>query len=103
MKLRPLNKTLIIELEENINQVDSKVIADALKSGLIVLPEYNTIEKISDHAKVIRAANDCFYPYKKNQRICYKNLDTTPVWYEEEGKKYRIIKEWDVNWVYEND
>ena len=103
MKLRPLNRTLIIELEENMNQVDSKVIANALKSKLIILPENNTIEKISDHARVIRTADDCQYPYLKNQRICYKHLDTTLVWYEENGKRYRIIKEWDVNFIYEED
>ena len=103
MKLRPLNKTLIIELEENINVTDSKVIHDALKGGLILLPENNSIEKISDHAKVIRAAGDCFYPYKKNQRICYDQFKDTPMWYEEDGKKYRIIKEHYVRFVYEDD
>ena len=105
MKLRQMNKTLILELEPMVNAVEEKVIADVLNDPdrRIVLPEHNTIEKISDHGKVVRAANDCFYPYKKNQRICYKNLDTTPVWYEEEGKKYRLIKEWDVNFIYEDD
>jgi len=103
MKLRPLNKTLVIELEENVNEVDSPAIANALKSGLIVLPEKNTISKISPYAKVIRAANDCIYPYKKNQRICYDQFADTPVWYEEEGKKYRLIKEHYIRWVYEDD
>ena len=105
MKLRPLNKTLVLELEKMSYQVEegniSKVLNDPERK--IVLPEHNTIEKVSDHARVVRAANDCTYPYKKNQRICYKNLDTTPVWYEEEGKKYRLIKEWDVNFIYEDD
>lgn len=101
MKLRPLNKTLIIECEDMINEVDSPKIAEALKSGLIVLPEHNTIRKVSDHARVVRASNDCVYPYTKNQRICYNQFADTPVWYEEGGKKYRIIKEWYVRWVYE--
>jgi hypothetical protein len=105
MKLRPMNKTLIIELEKMMYQVEESVISKVLNdpNRRIVLPEHNTLEKVSDHARVVRAANDCYYPYKKNQRICYKNLDTTPVWYEEDGVKYRIIKEWDVNWVYEDD
>jgi hypothetical protein len=105
MKLRPMNKTLVIEVEGLTYQVEEGAISKVLNdpNRKIVLPEHNTLEKVSDHAKVIRAANDCVYPYKKNQRICYKNLDTTPVWYEEDGKKYRIIKEWDVNFVYEDD
>lgn len=105
MKLRPMNKTIIIEVEGLGYQVEEKVIADVLnaKDRRIILPEHNTLEKVSDHAKVVRAANDCFYPYKKGQRICYKALDTTPVWYEEKGKKYRLIKEWDVNFIYEDD
>ena len=105
MKLRPMNKTLIIELEKMMYSVEESTIAKVLNDPerKIVLPEHNTIEKVSDHARVVRAANDCVYPYKKNQRICYKNLDTTPVWYEEEGKKYRLIKEWDVNFIYEEE
>ncbi len=105
MKLRPMNKTIILEVEGLGYQVEEKVIADVLnaKDRRIILPEHNTLEKVSDHARVVRAANDCFYPYKKGQRICYKALDTTPVWYEEEGKKYRLIKEWDVNFIYEDD
>ena len=103
MKLRPMNKTLVIECEGMINSVDSKVVADALASKIIILPEYNTIEKLSDHAKVIRAANDCYYPYKKNQRICYDQFKDTPVWYEEGKKKYRLIKEHYIHWVYEDD
>jgi len=39
VKLRPLNKTIIIECEGMKNEVDSEVVAEALKSGLIVLPE----------------------------------------------------------------
>lgn len=102
MKLKPLNKTIIIKCEENINEVDSKPIADALKSGIIVLPENNTIQKISDHGRVIRAADDCVYPYLKNQRICYNQFADTPVWYNEDGVRYRIIKESYVRWVYES-
>jgi hypothetical protein len=100
-----MNKTLIIELEENVYQTDSEKIAQVLnaKDRKIILPEENTLEKISDHAKVIRAAGDCFYPYKKNQRICYDQFKDTPVWYEEDGKKYRIIKEHYVRFVYEDD
>lgn len=103
MKLRPMNKTLIIECEDMINSVDSKVVADALKSGLILLPEKNTIRKLSDHARVVRASNDCVYPYLKGQRICYDQFKDTPVWYEEEEKRYRLIKEWYIHWVYEDD
>lgn len=103
MKLRPMNKTLIIECEEMINEVDSPVISDALKSGLIILPDKNTIQKVSDHAKVIRAANDCYYSYKKNQRICYDQFKDTPVWYTEGKKKYRIIKEHYIHFQYGED
>lgn len=103
MNLRPMNKTIIIEVEKDmVDVVDSPTISKALQSGLIVLPDKNTIEKVSDHARVIRAANDCHYPYLKNQRICYDQFADTPVWYEENGKKYRIIKEHYVRWVYES-
>lgn len=104
MRLKPLNKTLVIELEDlkPVDLQDPKI-EEIVKRGLIILPERNMIMKISDHAKVIRAANDCDYPYKKNQRICYNQFFDEPVWHEEDGKKYRLIKEWYIRWVYEDD
>jgi len=94
-----MNKTLIILPEELTPQTDNPEVDRILREGKIVLPEHNTIMKVSDHAKVVRASNDCKYPYLKNQRICYKQFNGIP--YEEENVKYRIIKEWDVLFVYE--
>jgi len=98
-----MNKTLVIECEPLEIQDLNKDCIDAIKEGRIVLPEKNMTEKLSKYARVIRAANDCVYPYKKNQRICYDQFKDTPVWYEESGKKYRLIKEHYIHWVYEND
>lgn len=99
--LRPLNRTLVIECEEDLIPVDlSPTVINAVKSGLIVLPDKNTLMKLSDHAKVVRAANDCHYPYLKGQRICYDQFRDSPVWYRHNGKKYRLIKEWYIRWVY---
>ena len=102
MKLRPMNKTLIIECE-GMELTDLKhEAAEAIREGLIILPEKNMTEKRSPYAKVIRASDDCEYPYLKNQRICYNQFAEDPVWYDEDGKRYRIIKEWNVRWVYES-
>lgn len=99
MKIRPMNRTLVILPEEPMASVDNPEVARIIKEGTIVLPEHNTVMKISDHAKVVRASNDCVYPYLKNQRICWKQFNGVD--YEEGGVKYKLIKEWDVNFVYE--
>lgn len=94
---------MIIECEEELIPVDlDPRIIEAVKNKVIVLPDRNTLMKISDHARVVRAANDCHYPYKKNQRICYDQFADDPVWYIYRMKRYRLIKEWYIRWVYES-
>lgn len=104
MDLRPLKKTLIIRCEEGLIPVDlNPKVTEAVRNGLILLPDKNTLMKLSDHAYVVRAADDCIYPYKKGQRICYNQFFDEPLWHWYKGKKYRIIKEWYIHWVYEDD
>jgi hypothetical protein len=104
MDLRPLNKTVIIECEENLIPVDiDPKVVEAVHRGFIVLPEKNTLMKLSDHANVVRASNDCLYPYKKGQRIRYNQFFDEPMWHFYQGKKYRLIKEWYIDLIYEND
>lgn len=100
MKIRPMNRTLVILPEGMSASVDNPEVARIIEEGKILLPEHNTIMKISDHAKVVRAAKDCHYPYLKNQRICWKQFNGVD--YVEDGVKYKLIKEWDINFVYES-
>lgn len=103
MRLRPLNDTVIIEVEGDLMAVDTdQKVLDAVKSGIIALPDKNMLMKISNHAKVVSASPKCHYRFKPDQRIIYDQFADTPVWVTMENKKYRIIKEHYVKAVYED-
>lgn len=104
MKLKPMNKTVIIECEKNSYQCDDsakvmKILTDVDRK--IILPEHNTLEKVSSYGRIVRAANDCEFPFKIGQRICFDRFKDTPLWHYEDGKRYRIIKEHYIHYVEE--
>ena len=99
-----MNKTVIIECEANTYQCDDspeamKVLMDVDRK--IILPEHNTLEKVSSYGRIVRAANDCDFPFKIGQRVCYDRFRDTPLWHYEDGKRYRIIKEHYIHYVEE--
>lgn len=104
MRLRPLNKTIVIEVDAEYMPMDeNQKVLDVVNRGIIVIPEKNSIMKLSPFGNVVRAAEDCWYPYKKGQRIAYNQFFDKPVWYDDaDGKRYRLIKEWYVNLIYED-
>lgn len=106
MKIRPLNKTLVILPDPNDYQCDDSItVLNTLKDPdrKIILPERNTLEKISAFGTVVAAAEDCWYPYLKGQKVFFDRFFDEPVWYEEDGVKYRIIKEHYVKAIVEDD
>jgi co-chaperonin GroES (HSP10) len=106
MNLRPLNKTIVILPDRNDYQCDdSLTVLNTLRDPdrRIILPEHNTLEKISSFGTVVAAANDCWYPYKKGQKIFFDRFADTPLWHEEDGVKYRLIKEHYVKAIIEDD
>lgn len=90
MRIRPLNDTVIIE-SEGIKKYQ----------GSIALPDKNTEEKVSPYATVVSWGSGCKYKYKTGDRIAYNQFYDKPFWISVEGKKYRIIKEHYIHFVYE--
>lgn len=79
---KPLNDVLIVE-PDPIEKY----------SGLIVMPEKNSEEKISPWATVIRVGPKCETKFKPGQRILFDRFFDKPQWLYEGTKKYRLIKE----------
>lgn len=61
--------------------------------GLIALPDKNSVEKISPYATIISAGPRCKYPWKKGQRILFNQFSDKPQYLEQDGVKYRLIRE----------
>lgn len=102
MRLRPLNDTVIIEPDLTAMAVDdSQVVLDAVNRGLIIIPEKNTVLKISNKAKVVSYGPRCDYKFTTGQEIIYNQFADTPVWVTIEDQRYRLIKYHYVSAVYE--
>lgn len=86
MPLKPINDTVIIEVQKNIAVDTDQKVLDVVKRGLIVLPEKNSIFKISNRAKVVSSGSNAF---SSGQEIIYNQFADRPFWHE----GYRIIRE----------
>ena len=93
MSLRPLHDTLVVEHEDSELVDVNESSHDAIKSGLLVIPEYNSLEKISQFAKVVSYGPKCKHKFQIGQRIMIERFRDTPYWVYVEGKKYRLIRE----------
>jgi co-chaperonin GroES (HSP10) len=82
MRLRPLNRVLIIEPDPIERH-----------QGLLVLPDRNSEEKISSKATIISVGPDCDKQFKPGQRIAIKRFFDTPSTFKMDGKKYRFIED----------
>ena len=89
MSLRPLNDTVIIELDPD-EWVGSSKAAEVLKRGLIVAPDHNTMKKKSNTATIVSFGSKCRYSFKKGQKIVFR-IPSIPVLIE--GLEYRLIVE----------
>lgn len=93
MRIRPLNDTVIIEPDPKVKEIDT----------FLELPEKNSLEKRSHYGTVVSFGSKCKYKFHEGQRIIldrwsvYGN-DTYFIW---EGKKYRFIREQEINAVIE--
>lgn len=106
MRIRPLNDTVIIDADgELIPIADDKKVTDVLTRGLIILPDKNTLMKLSDRAKVMSYGPKCYYKFTPGQEIIYDQFADTPVWYmdSQDEKRYRIIKYHYIKAVFENE
>lgn len=104
MRLRPLNDTVIIDPDTTLVAVDNdQTVLDAIKSNIILLPDKNMVMKISNRGKVVTYGPKCHYKFKQDQEIIYDQFADTPMWYEDSGKRYRIIKYHYIQAVCEDD
>lgn len=86
MTLRPINDTVIIEVEKKSAIDNDQRVLDVIKRGLIVLPEKNSVLKISNRAKIVACGSDRFTP---GQEIIYNQFTDRPLWHQ----TFRIIRE----------
>jgi len=83
MAIRPLNDVLIIEHDAN----------ETIKSSILVAPDDNSANKISQYATVVSAGSKCHYEWKTGDRIIINRYFDKPMWLQLEDKKYRFIRE----------
>jgi co-chaperonin GroES (HSP10) len=94
MPLRALNDTVIVLPDGELLAVDdNQNVLDAIKSGLILLPEKNQLMKLSNTATVVSRGPKCKYDFKEGDRIYYDQFFDKPMWHEVDGFRYRIILE----------
>lgn len=102
MRIRPLNDTVIVEPETEMVAIDeSQKVLDAVNKGLILLPDKNSMMKISNKARVISYGPGCEYKFKPNQTIIYDQFADSPVWHIDGKNRYRFIKYHYISAVYE--
>jgi len=82
MPWRPLNDVIFLE-------------PDPLDKyqGPLVIPEKNTIEKISAYGTIASWGDKCKYKYHVGQRVVIDKFFDRPQYLLCEGKRYRLIKE----------
>lgn len=94
MPLRPLNDTVVIIPDGELIPVDeSQTVIDAVKSGLIVIPEKNSLMKLSEYGTVVSWGPKVKAPFKVGDRINYNQFAEKPVLHFEGDAKYRLILE----------
>lgn len=100
MVLRPLNDNIIIEPDPDLEAVDNNLaVVNAVKSGLIVLPDKNSVMKSSNTGTVVSWGSRCHYKWKTGDKIMFARFGGAK--FEHQGKKYRMIKEWEVLVIYD--
>ena len=103
MRIKVLNDNILIDPDPN-HVVDSNPeISRIVNAGTIILSENNTLIKKSNSGRVISYGSRCRYRYTPGQRIYSKQFASDSVYYEEDGKRYRFLKEWELIAWEEND
>lgn len=72
-------------------------------SGLIVLPEDNSIEKISPCARVIDKGEKCKGDFKIGDRVIIQRFFDKPFYIEKGEKRLRVIREHYIHAVISDD
>lgn len=94
MRIRPLNDVVIVEPDPILKH-----------EGMIVLSELNSVEKISPFATVVSYGPRCKHKYKVGQKVILPDVNSmnheTPVYFELDSKKYRMVRESRINAVIE--
>ena len=87
MRLRPLNDTLIVKLEDDqwmyINKPELIQIPDAIEGAF---------KKRSQWGRVMSWGNGCRYKYAEGERVYFKWQDQRPGWQEGDAD-YRFVME----------
>ena len=101
MRLIPLNDVLIIEPDPNHFVSDNPEVVEIAKTGLIQLPNNNSLEKKSNSGEVISFGPDCHYPFKHGQKVYFSQW-TTPMYVFVGEKRYRFLREYELHAVDED-
>ena len=100
MGFRPLNDMVVIEQDPDLEAVDNDMkVVNAVKSGLILLPEKNSVMKSSNTGTIVSWGRECRYKWNVGDRIMFGRFGGSKIRYED--KEYRVLKEWELIAVFE--
>ena len=99
MRIRPLNDTIIVKLDEDEWWGSQKAVG-VLKRGLLVAPDYNTMKKKASTGTILSWGKGCLDRYKVGQRVMFRR-PSLPVIVE--GQEYRMVLEKQLLLSYEDN
>lgn len=99
MTLRPLNDIVIIEIDKDKAIDTNPEVERIVNSGLIILPEKNTVVKISNLGKVLAKGPKCVNEFKVGDRVMFQHFGGVSI--NRDGKKLRMLRELEINAVIE--
>ena len=96
-KLKMLGDRVLIERDENQVYSSNPDVLRAAKSGLLVLPQDNSLEKIADTGIVRGKGPKCSEEFKVGDRIRFAQFAGINI--ASDDKRYTILRELDLHYV----
>ena len=100
-QIRVLNDRVLILPEEAEYQNLTDEVCSALKSGKLVLPEVyeGFAKKTPEWGVIVTSGDKCEYDWENGRRVHFARLASVRVEYQ--GKKYCLVREYDIDFVEE--
>ena len=100
-----MNDTVILEMDGGLFAVDNNPeVVRIANEGFIALPEYNTLQKVSNEGAVVSYGSKCAYKFKLGQRVVIRDVNLEkPLFVNVDGKQYRIVIEQSIQYAWEED
>lgn len=99
--LKVINDRVLIEEDEMDFETENKNVTDALKSGLLALPEEfeGWAKKVPDKGRIVSYGDKCKYAWQPGDHVMYGRFSGQRLTFG--GKKYVIVVEHDIHMQFE--